>query len=231
MWELDHKEGWATKNWCFWTVVLKKTLESPLDSKEIKPVNPKGNQQWICIGRTDAETEVLNFGQRGDSVDKTLMLRRLRAGEEHSRGRDGINDSMDMSLSKSWEIVKNGEAWSAVVHGVAKSRTRLSDWTMTTWTEENKGCAWLPRELRSPGGQWVPGADARWPWQPNLCFLSFLSYVKLSGRGVGLRWGRPGEHCTWRKQRVPWCCGEREEMEQSLLQDWEGELWIQRVRR
>ena len=94
MWELDHKEGWELKNWCFWTVVLEKTLESALDSKEIKPVNPKGNQQWICIGRTVAETEVLNFGQRADSVNKTLMLRKLRAGEEHSRGRDGWMASM-----------------------------------------------------------------------------------------------------------------------------------------
>ena len=77
MWELDHKEGWALKNWCFWTVVLEKTLESPLDSKEIKPVNPKGNQSWIFTGRTDVRLKVQCFGhlmRRADSLKKTLCV-------------------------------------------------------------------------------------------------------------------------------------------------------------
>ena len=88
MWELDHKEGWAPKNLCFWIVVLENTLESPLDSKESKPVNPKGNQPWIFIGRTDAEAEVLIFGhpmQRADLLEKTLMLRKTEGRKRRGR--------------------------------------------------------------------------------------------------------------------------------------------------
>ena len=103
MWELDHKEGWVPKNWCFWTVVLEKTLEIPLDSKEIQPVNPKGNQPWIFIGRTEAEAEAPNFGhlkQRGNSVEKTLMLGKIEGRRRRGRQLDVISNLMDMSLSK-----------------------------------------------------------------------------------------------------------------------------------
>ena len=93
MWGLDCLESWAPKNWCFWTVVLEKTLESPLDCKEIQPVHPRGNQSWIFIGRTDDEAETQYFGQlmqRTDSFEKTLTLGKIEGGgERDNRGSDG----------------------------------------------------------------------------------------------------------------------------------------------
>ena len=104
MWELEGKESWAPKNWCFWTVVLEKTLDSPLDCKEIKPSNPKGNQSWVFTGRTDAEAEAPILGhlmQRTDSLGKTLILGQIegrrRRGWQRMRWLDGITDSMGMS--------------------------------------------------------------------------------------------------------------------------------------
>ena len=137
MWELDHKEGWVPKNWCFWIVVLGKTLESLLDSKEIKLVNPKENQPWTFIGRVDAEAPILwpcdaKSWLTGKDPDAGKDWGEEEMGQQRMRRSDGITYLMDMSLSKLWEIVEDREAWSAVVHGVTKNWTWLSEWTTKT---------------------------------------------------------------------------------------------------
>ena len=130
MWELDHKDGCMPKNWCFQTVVLEKTLENLLDSKDIKPVNPKGNQPWIFIGRTDAEAAAPVLwppDEKSHLIGKILMLGkiegRMRSRQRRMKQLDGTINSMEMSLNKLWEIVKDREAWSAAAHRVSKSQT------------------------------------------------------------------------------------------------------------
>ena len=137
--QLGHKEHWMLKNWCFQTVVLEKTLESPLDSKEIKSVNPKGYQHWIFIGRTDAEAEApilwLSDAKSQLIVKDPVTGKDWRQEEkvgQRKRWLDVIIDTIDMSLSNLQDIMKDREAWRATVHGVTKSSTWLSDGTTTT---------------------------------------------------------------------------------------------------
>ena len=121
-----------------WTLVLEKTLESPLDSRKIKPVNPKGNESWISLEGLTLRLKLQNFGhlmQRDNSFKETLMLGKIegkkRRGWQRMRQLDGITDSIDISLNKLQEIVKDRGAWSAVAHGGAKSQTWLGKWKAT----------------------------------------------------------------------------------------------------
>ena len=169
MWKLDYKETWVLKNRCFWTVVLEKTLESPLDYKEIQPVHPKGNQSWILIGRIDAEAETpilwppdAKNWLTGKDPDAGKYWRQEEKGETGWDGWMASPTWWTWVWASSRELVMDREAWHAAFHGVTKSWTQLSDWTELNWNQLPS--LKFPLLLKFCLGPWM----RRQIWEPHV---------------------------------------------------------------
>ena len=199
MWELVHKESWAPKNWCFWNVVLGKTLESPLDCREIKPVNPKENQPWVFIGRTDAEVGAPILWPPDSK--SWLIWRDLDAGKDWRQIEKAAvedTDSMDMNLSKLREIVENRGAWRAAVHGVVK--TWFSNWMTTTmksvylylisWEQISCSSPQLYTEY-----SYLPKPSSLGWWLRKLNFVLLMVYIYIV-HGQGFPGGTSGKESS-----------------------------------